>query len=130
MTADYTANFDWNDDEGVIIPVQAAVAVYENQRGDIVIRQQRAWDKDSDTLIFIRPENALAIVHAILQAAGNPHIDHQRAIADFNSFEARTKDHTAAERQRRCRDRKRDVTFSDRDIDRDIPSPPLLTAAE
>ena len=104
-----TNDFDWSADESVVCHKQPATAVYRNQRGDIAIRQEAAWDEDSDALIVIRPENALAIADAIKREAGE-------ALREANPMLAlpapEPKDATAAERMRRYRARKRngDVT--------------------
>jgi hypothetical protein len=70
MTISSTADFDWNgDDDAVVLREQPAVAVYQNPRGQIVIRQERAWDEDSDTVVLILPENVSAIVRALQSVA-------------------------------------------------------------
>ncbi|MDE2467140.1 MAG: hypothetical protein KGO02_26020 [Alphaproteobacteria bacterium] len=66
-----TADFDWSDDECVILKEQMAVAVYPNSRGDVVIRQEHGWDEDSDRLILIQPCNAKAVADALLAAAAD-----------------------------------------------------------
>jgi hypothetical protein len=52
-----TDDFNWvgarNHDQ-VVVPEQAAIAVYENPNGDIVIRQQAALGSD-DHIIYIQP---------------------------------------------------------------------------
>ena len=51
-----TDDFNWvgakNHDQ-VVVPEQAAIAVYENQNGDVVIRQQAALGSD-DHVIYIQ----------------------------------------------------------------------------
>ncbi len=63
-------DFDWADPEAVTIPEQMALAVYPNRKGVVVVRQERSWDEDSDTLVFVDPSHALTIAEAILEAAG------------------------------------------------------------
>jgi hypothetical protein len=52
-----TDDFNWvgarNHDQ-VVVPEQAAIAVYENPNGDVVIRQQAALGSD-DHIIYIQP---------------------------------------------------------------------------
>jgi hypothetical protein len=38
----------WNDDDCVVIPHQAAIAVYFNPHGDVVIRQEGHYGPDED----------------------------------------------------------------------------------
>lgn len=65
-----TADFDWNNDnDAVVLPEQPATACYRNPRGEIVIRQQAAWDQDEDSFILILPQNARRLAQAILNEA-------------------------------------------------------------
>jgi hypothetical protein len=57
--------FDWSD-ECVIIPDQAAIAVYVNPFGAVVIREQRPWDRDEDTFIVVQPANLRRLVGALI----------------------------------------------------------------
>ena len=69
MITSTDSDFDWREDECVVLKEQLAVAVYPNSHGAIVIRQERAWDEDSDTLILIQPSSAKAVADALLAAA-------------------------------------------------------------
>ena len=65
-----TGDFDWHSDkESVVLSEQLAIAVYPNQHGAIVIRQERAWDEDADIIIIIQPRNARAVADALVRAA-------------------------------------------------------------
>jgi hypothetical protein len=57
--------FDWNTDHAVILREQRATAVYHNKHGDLIVRQQAAWDDESDTFVFITPENCNAFIDGI-----------------------------------------------------------------
>ncbi|WP_331373791.1 hypothetical protein [Sinorhizobium chiapasense] len=59
-----TGNFDWNSDEDIVVERQAAIAVYENTTGDVVIRQEGRYD-DEDKCICVRPDNVKALVDAL-----------------------------------------------------------------
>jgi hypothetical protein len=50
-----TENFTWNElkNDDVIVPSVRAVAVYENQAGEIVIRQERSWSEDEDPVVIV-----------------------------------------------------------------------------
>lgn len=65
-----TATFEWDSDDCVLVHDQAAVAVYRNARGGIVIRQ-RGWDEDSDVFVIIRPEYAALVAAAIMREASD-----------------------------------------------------------
>lgn len=56
--------FDWYDGSNVVVPSQAAIAVYTNVNGEIVIRQQ---DNDSteDRIIVLNPGYVEEIIIAL-----------------------------------------------------------------
>ena len=64
--------FDWYPkngevaDESIILSEQPRTAVYTNGVGDVVIRQERGWDEDSDTLVIITRNNVEAIIWALI----------------------------------------------------------------
>lgn len=62
-------DFDWSG-EDVVIEWQGAVAVYENESGGIVIRQQ-CEDGEGDQFVIIRPQNIDALI-ATLRAWSMP----------------------------------------------------------
>lgn len=59
-------DFDWAENDSVILSAQPATAVYTNRYGDVVIRQH---GDDEDAFIFVRPENAQALCQAIMAEA-------------------------------------------------------------
>ena len=132
--------FDWREDPSIICEEQPALAVYTNPRGQCVLRQERRWDEDEDTVILVCRENALKVAHAILTAVGMGDIELIRPCGGGyedvvlpETSASRSKDRTAAERQRRHRAKLRDSCDSDRDTNRDSPkeAPELrLVAAE
>ncbi len=64
MTGD---DFDWRDDDAVVLQEQPATAVYVNTYGAVIVRQQN-WP-DEDVHVMVRPENAKTLADAILNAA-------------------------------------------------------------
>src|ERR1700690_2344280 len=38
--------FDWATDDSVVLKEQPATAIYFNRRDQLVIRQERSWDRD------------------------------------------------------------------------------------
>jgi hypothetical protein len=69
--ADSENDFDWiAEDRGggsVVIREQRAVAIYHNPDGDLVIRQERAWDQEEDAWIIINQENAQAFLDRLCE---------------------------------------------------------------
>lgn len=62
-------DFDWNHgrNDDVVIRPQQAVAVYENMHGDIVIRSERGWDEEKDSIIVVTKGNAQYLIDGILR---------------------------------------------------------------
>ena len=48
VTGRFGIENSWNDDDCVVIPHQAAIAVYFNLHGDLVIRQEGHYGPDED----------------------------------------------------------------------------------
>jgi hypothetical protein len=64
--------YDWDsqdEDAGIIIRHQYATAVYLNPHDTVVIRQEDHYG-DEDCFVYIRPENVLRLVRALIEAAG------------------------------------------------------------
>lgn len=106
-------DFDWYKDlEDLVVEEQAAIAVYTNPRGSIVIRQKGELDPETydyqDSWIVVEPHYVAQLARAIMALA--PQQTAPLALPAPG-------DKTAAERQRRHRDRKRNgsVTPCDRD---------------
>lgn len=72
----YSDEFNWVDarKEGtVVVPEQAAIAVYENPNGDLVIRQQGEMGED-DHFIYIQHTYLPRLIASLEQAR----LKHQR----------------------------------------------------
>ena len=106
------ADFDWNGDDAVVIREQPATAVFKNARGQIVVRQQGEVFED-DPYVVVDLGFVQRLVDAILAEAGINQSTPLRLPPPL------PKDKTAAERQRRRRDKGPDSHASDRDGDRD-----------
>jgi len=52
-----TGDFDWLNDNSVVLREQPETAVYFNRDGALVIRQRAAWNQDDDPFVFISPAN-------------------------------------------------------------------------
>ena len=48
---------------------QPAMAIYHNQKGHLVIRQERSWAEETDPYVMISPENAVAFMEALAKRA-------------------------------------------------------------
>jgi hypothetical protein len=60
---DNADDFDWSNDDSIILKEQRATAVYKNREGEIVIRQ-RCWP-DEDAILFINPDQAVAFMEGM-----------------------------------------------------------------
>jgi hypothetical protein len=67
---DNSLSFDWAADPAVVAQHQLPIAVYSNDAGSVVIRQQADWDEENDTFIILAPATIDAFVAAVLKAAG------------------------------------------------------------
>ncbi|WP_354220676.1 hypothetical protein [Bradyrhizobium sp. F1.4.3] len=122
--------FDW-DDGCLVVPFQPEqneTAVYTNGYGNIVLRQKEphAWKDDEDPLVIFRPEHAEAIVRAIIEEVGLPYMLVAKS-SESSGATVRKKDVTAAERQRRHREKLRKVRDTSRDKNDAVTS---VTAAQ
>ncbi|MGX1354532.1 hypothetical protein AB7M49_008157 [Bradyrhizobium elkanii] len=61
--------FDWHEDDSIILREQRATAAYRNRYGDLVIRQQAGWNDDQDTFIHISPENEITFLEGLAKRA-------------------------------------------------------------
>ena len=63
------ANDFWGDDVEVCVRHQGKIAVYDNTKGCVVIRQPLEGSSSDyeDQVIFVEPENVDALVQALLQ---------------------------------------------------------------
>lgn len=106
-----TSEFDWDDAaDDIVIAEQAAVAVYTNPKGGIVIRQAGQYGPEEDQWIVLAPEHAGKLARALLDLAkAEPTASPPLALPPP------AKDRTAAERQRRYRERRNGVTANERD---------------
>jgi hypothetical protein len=62
-------SFDWDTDEAIVLRSQPATAVYHNNAGHLVIRQERRWDEEMDPVVTISPENAVTFMEALAKRA-------------------------------------------------------------
>ena len=65
-------DFDWNNDDSVVLHHQPAVAAYINHAGGLTIRQERSWDQDEDIIIAIAPENVGEFIDKLTDVIGIP----------------------------------------------------------
>jgi hypothetical protein len=63
--------FDWcTDEDAVVLPSQAAVALYFNRRGDLVIRQEADFSRDEDSFVFVEKANIAAFLDKLCDVCG------------------------------------------------------------
>lgn len=63
--ADDDINFDWNDQAGVAVGQQDAIAVYANDNGDLVLRRQKDWNEEEDSVIAVAPAYVRQLIEAM-----------------------------------------------------------------
>lgn len=68
------SDFDWNEDDSVVLHHQPAVAAYINQAGGLTIRQERSWDQEDDIIIAIAPENVWEFIDKLTDVIGIPSV--------------------------------------------------------
>lgn len=64
-------DFDWSKNDSVVVPTMEGVAVYTDQDGDIVVRQQNIMG-DEDAVVIISRGSAAKIAKAIQAEAKKP----------------------------------------------------------
>ena len=64
MTEGDNSEFKWSDTESVVVRQQDAIAVYANEAAEIVIRRQKDWNEEDDSVIVVAP----AYVHELIEA--------------------------------------------------------------
>jgi hypothetical protein len=101
-------DFDWSNDDSVVLRDQPAVAIYSNKFQQVVIRCERTWDQEEDVVVLVD------FAHAILETAGHGDIEFIRpsrgGFVDVDQADDELpgpKDKTAGERQRRYRNKHR-----------------------
>jgi len=62
--------FNWATDDSVVLKEQPATAIYFNSRGQLVIRQERSWDRDEDSFIYFAPGNTQEFLDKLCDALG------------------------------------------------------------
>ena len=68
-----STEFDWRENDSIMVREQPAIAVYLNNYGQVTLRRERSWNEEEDCLIPIARENVLTVVRAVLLAAGYEH---------------------------------------------------------
>ena len=67
-----TGDFDWLNDNSVVLREQPETAVYFNRDGALVIRQRSAWNQEDDPFVFISPANIGEFIDKLTEACGVP----------------------------------------------------------
>lgn len=67
------SDFDWsNDNESIVVQEIKATAVFYNDTGNIVIRQEGSYPDHEDHFIVLPPEYAAQVAKVVLQLAEKP----------------------------------------------------------
>lgn len=96
--------FSWWKDSSIVVRPQLGIAVYPNDTGDIVVRQECEKYEDQDSAIVVPREHARIVALAILAAANLSRSSLPDEPQEIDIV--RTKDRTGAERQRRYREKR------------------------
>jgi len=114
-----SGDFDWYGDNAgdVVVREQASIAVYSNPNSEVVIRRKADWDEDGDVWIVVAPDRARALCESIMRVAAD--LLGEVTTLQISPPKPNGRDRTAAERQRRHRDKLRDSHGGERDVDRD-----------
>ncbi len=66
--------FNWNDlgDSERVVETVRAVAVYRNERGDIVIRQERDWNEEEDSFVVLPVKAAETLIQKLRALIDGP----------------------------------------------------------
>jgi hypothetical protein len=62
-------DFDWNEDDSIILKEQRATAAYRNKIGELIIRQRAGWCDDRDAFVYISPENEVTFMEGLAKRA-------------------------------------------------------------
>lgn len=94
--------FNWDNEDLIAVSEQAAIAVYTNPKGDVVIQQAGQYGPSEDASVVVTPENVRALAQAIMREAGVEPV----------TSPPTNKPMTNAERQRAYRERKRNAAVT------------------
>lgn len=64
--------FDWAADDSVILEPRRALAVYVNQRSEVVLRMQQDWSDDDDSFVYFPYQDAEMVASRIMDLVRNP----------------------------------------------------------
>lgn len=63
-------NFSWIDNPDVVVKMQMPIAIFENSRAEVCIRQQGEDWQDEDQWVTFSKDRVVTVVRAILEVAG------------------------------------------------------------
>jgi hypothetical protein len=62
---DNGTGFDWTSKEAIAVDQQDAIAIYSNDNGEVVIRRQKDWNEEEDSIIVVAPAYVRQFIEAI-----------------------------------------------------------------
>lgn len=62
---DNGTGFDWTNNHAVAVDQQDTIAVYSNDNGEVVIRRQKDWNENEDSVIVVAPAYVRQFIEAI-----------------------------------------------------------------
>jgi hypothetical protein len=63
--SDPVDDFDWHEDDAVVVKPRPAIAVYQNKYEQVVIRTEARWSDGPDDFVYIAPESVPALIKAL-----------------------------------------------------------------
>ena len=63
-------NFDWSRDDSIVMKDQPATALYWNRNGQLVIRQEAGALEDTDSFIYVAPNQIRTLIDRLCDAIG------------------------------------------------------------
>jgi hypothetical protein len=66
----HTPDFDWNCDDVITVPGQAAIACYLNPKGAVVIRQEGQYGIDEDVWVVVAPAHVPMLCRELMALIG------------------------------------------------------------
>jgi hypothetical protein len=67
-------DFDWSNEEDIVLREQQSIAIYRNKHDSLVIRQERRWDQEEDVCIIVTAENIGTFIDRLTDVAGIPSV--------------------------------------------------------
>lgn len=120
----YAPDFDWNRDDTIAVPGQAAIACYLNPKGAVIVRQEGQYGSDEDVWIVLAPTYVPMLCRELMALIGAEKPLDMSEVDELVAA-AESKDRPAplsnSERQRLYRQRHRNENNDNSNEDAELP---------